>query len=555
MPDSIASAIASAPAAPAPSAPAAPPPTPSAPPPSAPPASSAPVSAPVATPVAAPSGPQPPTPPNPSEIPDAMSWFTADAKYKQDLAKFKEENPGVEIPEIKPEAPQEAPLESQAEETPAAETKTEEKPAETQEESFSLDEEPSLTPQALNDLIKGKPERETFLNADPELKNALFKLTREHGQMAPIAKEFQSLESAQFAKKTADRFVTLQAKIQTAEDSVSMNSAIDDFAQEFAVIGSDGKPVMDADGDVEYHPDFYRFAETFIERWAKNTINDVEKQLQNPNLSEREQTRLHDQREAARIALEDIYPPENSGDPDPAEIAQLPEHLRKYHEDRLAEAKRIEAANAAAQGQQGKQAQKAQREAGTKQFFDEVGQRTFNQINTTIDKMRKSGAAIPDWMLQTNIPGTNTPVFYAEVGKAVDTLLHSDPYTRAEMARLEMLPPTPDNIKARVNFYDSILNRSNERGVSNIRGIVAKIVRGFGTDLQKQQEGRPTPATTARPEPKGGGAVQPKTMSADEAWAMAQKLNAKEIRGWENMTSSERLAANIDRRSKLLTAR
>lgn len=548
MPDSVATAIASAPAAtPAPPAPppaappSAPPPPAAATPPSAPSAPAAPVN----DGTAAPTGPKRL---NPKEYANATDAYMAESAWRQENpdggSPWEESTPA----EVTVEKPAE---EVQAEAPKAEEVKVEEKAGEP-EESYSLDEEPSLTPQALNDLIKGKPEREEFFNSDPELKGQLMKMAREHNELQQFRGIFPGKESAEFAKKTSDRFVTLQAKIQTAETGEAMNSAIDDFAQEFAVTGADGQPVRDADGDIEYQEDFYRFAETFIERWAKATIKDVEKKLQTPNLSERDKVRYEDQKTAAEIALQDIHPSPEANDPD---LSEVPEHIRGQVEARLAEAKKIEAQNAEAQGKQGKQAQVAQRQQANKQFFDEIGQRTFNQVSSTIDKMRKSGAAIPEWMLQTNIPGTNTPVFYSQVGTAVQELIQSDPWTRRTMAELEMRPPTPENIQERVKFYDSVLNRTNERGISNIRGIVSKIVKGFGDGLQKQQDSRPAPTTTAAPEPKGGGPVKPTVLTRDQAYHQAQAQLAKEVVGWDDLDHSTKMAYTFTRQNNLMSAK
>lgn len=441
--------------------------------------------------------------------------------------------------------------EVQAEAPKAEEVKVEEKPSEP-EESYSLDEEPSLTPQALNDLIKGKPEREEFFNSDPELKGQLMKMAREHNELQQFRGIFPGKESAEFAKKTSDRFVTLQAKIQTADSREQMSSAYDDFAQEFAVVGADGKPVLDEDGDQVYTEDFYKFNETPLERFAKSNIREAEEALKSTNLSDLEKAKLKDQLTLGNMILEQLDPSPDANDPD---MSGVPDHLRATVEARLSEAKRIEAQNAEAQGKQGKQTQVAQRQQANKQFFDEIGQRTFNQVSSTIDKMRKSGAAIPEWMLQTNIPGTNTPVFYSQVGTAVQELIQSDPWTRRTMAELEMRPPTPENIQERVKFYDSVLNRTNERGISNIRGIVSKIVKGFGDGLQKQQDSRPTPTTTAAPEPKGGGPVKPTVLTRDQAYHQAQAQLAKEVVGWDDLDHSTKMAYTFTRQNNLMSGK
>src|SRR5579859_3367601 len=157
------------------------------------------------TPVAAtPSGPQPPAKPNPKEFANASDWYMAESAYNAELEQFKAENPDVQIPEdvapaVEPETPaQEAKPED-------AQTETQQPEETNQDDSISLDDEPALTPQALTDLLKGKPEREEFLKNDPEFKNALYKLSREHAELVQFKGVFPTAESAKFARETANR--------------------------------------------------------------------------------------------------------------------------------------------------------------------------------------------------------------------------------------------------------------------------------------------------------------------------------------------------------------
>ena len=56
--------------------------------------------------------------------------------------------------------------------------------------------ETSLTPEAFNTLIGAKPERSAFLDADPELKNAMFAMARTNAKLEPLGKIFPNKESA-----------------------------------------------------------------------------------------------------------------------------------------------------------------------------------------------------------------------------------------------------------------------------------------------------------------------------------------------------------------------
>lgn len=556
----IATAIASAPSAPPPAAPP-PAPAPSSPPAAAPLPVSAPGTAPItSTPTApvndgtaapaTPSGPQPPTPPNPKEFGSATDWYMADTAYQQELAKFKEEHPEVTIPEPVKEAPKAEEVSVEAaktEETQQQEAKPEDG------ESFSLEDEASLTPQALNDLIKAKPEREAYLNSDPEFKNTLMKLTREHAEMLPIRGIFPSADSAKFAKKEADRKVQLTAKFQNADSREAIQAALDYFAQEFAVIGADGKQVVDESGDPVYGDDYYAMGEAYVERYADNTLADIEKRLAaNQYASEDEKTRDLDRKVMCQLIKEDLDPSEIKKDPD---LSGVPEHLRAGIQARLDEAKAIEAKNSAREAGQGKAAQKAQRAQANTDYFNQIGERTSKQVNKVIDAMRKAGALIPEWQLQSTIPGSNIPAFYDQVGKQVEALLRSDPYTWKTIMDLEAAPPTPQNLVDRVTFYDGVLNRTDEKGVKNLTRIVKGLVRGFGKQVTDQAAAIPEPKTTAAPEPKGGAAPGPKVMTRDDAYKQAVAQLSKEIPGWNDLQPQEQMAYAMTRQMQLLTAK
>lgn len=557
----IATAIASAPSAPPPAAPPAAPapatsptPAPTSPStgagsPSTTPAAAPPVNDGTAVP-ATPSGPQPPTPPNPKEFGSATDWYMADTAYQQELAKFKEEHPEVTIPEPVKEAPKAEEVSVEAaktEETQQQEAKTEDG------ESFSLDDEASLTPQALNDLIKAKPEREAYLNSDPEFKNTLMKLTREHAEMLPIRGIFPSADSAKFAKKEADRKVQLTAKFQNADSREAIQSALDDFAQEFAVIGADGKQVVDEAGDPVYGDDYYAMGEAYVERYADNTLADIEKRLAaNQYASEDEKTRDLDRKVMCQLIKEDLDPSETKKDPDPSGV---PEHLRADMQKRLDDIKAREAALETQSGKAAREKRKAARDEATGQFFDEIGPRTRDQVNKIIDSMRKAGALIPEWQLESTIPGTNTSAFLNEVGKGVTALLESDPYTRKLVMDLEAAPPTPENLAARISHYDSVLNRTNEKGVKNLTRIVRDIVRKHGERVRNQAAAIPEPKTTAAPEPKGGAAPGPKVMTRDDAYKQAVTQLSKEVPGWNDLQPQEQMAYAMTRQMQLMTAK
>ncbi len=541
MPDVATPTAPAAAAAPSPAPTPAPSPTPAAAPAQA--ASAAP-----ATP-STPSGPQPPAALNSGDYANASDYYMAEVAYNRELAEFKQANPDYKFEE--PNAAEPSPDAPKVDDKPAeqpAEQKTEEQEPEaaTEDDPFSLEEPQALTPQALNDIINSDQALKTALDANPAAKNQLFKMAREHAELSQFKGIFPTAESAKFAQQTAGRTIQLRTKFQMADTPEGMASAFDDFMQEFAVMGPDGKQVVDERGQPVYGDDLYLLGEHIVDRYANNTLADVEARLQaNQYKSDAERERDNDLRLALKILQDDLHPSEDAGAPDLSSIAD--EKVRADLQKRYDEVKQREDALKAQNGQQSKQQREAARKEGNQKFMAETVKRTFDQVGQTIEALRKAGAVIPDWMLKTTIPGTNQPAFYAEVGKEIDKLIKGDSYTYNQFLQLELLPPTPENIQQRVAAYDGLLQRDG-----NLRKIVTRIVRAYGKEMQARAN-TPAPPTTAQPEVRGGSAPQPKIMTADDAYRMAEQQLAKEVKGWNNMSPAERMSYTMTRQSQLMS--
>ena len=573
--------ISAAPAAPAPApAPAAAPPAapaavaaPSTPAPAAPSAApTAPATPAAGAPPATPSGPQPPAKLNPGEYGNAVDSYQAEVTWRQELEAFKAENPGVAVDDESPwvgtdtkPAEGETPAADAAAQPADGETKpadAETPAADADAETFSLDEGPaSLTPQALNDLLKGDEALKAAIEGNPAAKGALFKMAREHAELSQFKGIFPNKDAATFARDTANRTVGLRSQFQMAETPEGMSKAFDSFMQEFAVIGADGKQVVDETGSPVYGDDLYLFGEHVVDRYADSSLAEVDARLAaNQYTDEAQRERDNDLKLALSIIKDDLHPADgNPGAKKDPDLSHLPDDVRKEVQGRLDEAKRIEAANAEAKAGGKKQSRDQVRKEGTQQFFKDAGTRTFQQVDKIIDGLRKAGAIIPDWQLNTPLPGTQTSAFKNAVGMEIENHIKADPYESNKQIQLEvqyLANPTPENMAARVQAFDAILQSRDETGKSLLNRIVTKLVRKYGSEVQTAAQSQQTgKAPTASTEPKAGPAVQPKQMNADEAWSTATNQLAKEVKDWHSLSDSERLSQVFARQREILTAK
>ncbi|HEY5054127.1 MAG TPA: hypothetical protein VII45_12035 [Solirubrobacterales bacterium] len=498
-----------------------------------------------------------------------MESYQAEVQYKQELEAFKAENPGVKVEDESPWAsdkPAEAkPAEAEAkpaEEPPAAEAApadADAKPADADAEQFSLADDAPITPQMVNDLLKGDEALKAAIEANPAAKGAIMKLARENAELVQFKGIFPSAASATFAREKANRFVTLTAQVQAgAESPEKMATAFQSFAQEFAVMGADGKQVMDAQGNPEYADDFYAFNEHVVDRYINGTLPDVEARLTaNKYADDAERERDQDLKLALDIIKGDLHPQTGpKADPD---LSHLDEKTRGEVQSRLDEAKRIEAANLEKEKGAGKRTREQVRQEGTTKFFADAGKRTFDQVAQIVDKLRAAGAVIPQWQLDAKVPGKDYSAFNNEVGNAIEQHIKADPYLANQQLELELqylANPSVENHQERIKAFDGILQAKDHTGKSLLNRIVTKLVRQYGSQVQAGAAAATTPeAPNASREPVQGGPVRPKQMTSDDAYKAAEIQLAKEVQGWQNMDQAERMTLTLGRQRQLMAAK
>jgi hypothetical protein len=422
-----------------------------------------------------------------------------------------------------------------------------------------LDDGPStLTPQSLNELFKNDEALKAAVEANPAAKGALFKMAREHAELSQFKGIFPNKDAATFARDTANRTVGLRSQFQMAETPEGMAQAFDSFMQEFAVIGTDGKQVVDETGAPVYGDDLYLFGQHVVDRYADSTLAEVDARLAaNQYTDDAQRERDNDLKLALSIIKGDLHP-EDPGEKTDPDLSRLPEDVRKEVQARLDEAKRIEAENAAAKAGGAKRSREQVRTEGNAQFFSQAGKRTFEQARAIVEKLRAAGAVIPQWQLDAKVPGQNYTAFDNEVGKAIEAHLNADPYEHNKQFQLElqyMANPTPKNLQARLEAFDGVLQSRDDTGKSLLNRIVTKLVRQYGQQVQAAGTGTTATAPKASVEPKAGPAVQSHQMTSDEAWSQATNQLAKEVKDWHSLSDSERLSQTFARQRQLLTGK
>lgn len=528
--------------------------------------------APTATPAAGapPSsgGPQPPAKPDASGFGNATDYYQADVTYQQELAAFKEANPDFKfegeattVPAPGETAPADG--ETKPAETEAKPAEGETKPTEetkAEEEPILLTEEQSLTPQALNELLKGDEALRAAVEANPKAKNALMKLAREHAELSQFKGIFPSADSAKFAQKEAAKAVSLRSQFQNADTPEGMAKAFDSFMGEFAVVDETGKQVIGQDGLPVFADDAYAFNEHIVDdRYFASALDEIEANLK-ANAFKLDQERQDEL--DAKTAIEILrkrdfnHRHESSAAPDP-DLSSLAPDVRKQVEDRLAEAKRVEAANQAENAGKGKVSRQEQRQKGTSEFFGKSAARVWPAVDKIVEKLRAAGAIIPDWQLTTPLPGTEVSAFRNEVGNRIQQFVKADPYISDHMMQLELqylANPNDQTMGQRVEYFDRVLQLKDESGRSLLNRIVSNIVHKYGTTVAeggKTAETAPTGSKT----PAQGTPVTPKQMTADDAWKLAEQQLSKEVQGWGNMSSAEQMTYTMGRQRELMTAK
>jgi hypothetical protein len=435
-----------------------------------------------------------------------------------------DENP-AELPSDNPpadEQPVEAPStdDQPADDQPADETQTQAQP-----------EAKELTPESLSKLINETPGFKEFLDsAPPAVKGQLYQMARTNARAAGVLEHIPNAEAAKFAAETSNRFVTHRANFLSAlEDPASIEQAYSQFAEEFAERDDKGEIIMQ-DGQPVYGEDFHALNNYIVGTEADIEIEDLEARIADQSLSE-------DDREAAEMTLmayrhiKEYRASKNAGPKKPNLDGLTPE-ARRYLEQQQAELDAEREKLGIQKKEQTSEARAKERATYETTVSRRIGGSVGKRLQNMIAEDEKAGVFIPSIVTETRDPETGVSVFaqsllekfqeatYGRLDRKTGRVIGGVASIRDKMMRLVNRPPSKEAEEARVKYALELIDEhlpaiyEKEKRTVQQREIADRARRKANVDARQQ-------LTT--PEPRGGTAVQPKSMDPQSAYAEAKK--------------------------------
>jgi hypothetical protein len=416
--------------------------------------------------------------------------------------------------------------------------------------------------------MQKKPEFGKMLEADPELKQAIFTNARELAAAKPIMDIFPTVGDAQFAQENAQQLVSLKTlSMRAADRPETVPELLGAFDQQFAVLDNEGKPVLDAQGNPTYAPDRQVFQDALVARdltghyeQLKPQIDQLKNKLQSqvyPNEAARglDQKKL-DNLESAELALrvvDLIRSGEWFQDAPPEIPADATGEFRAWAE---AERQRIEQEKQALAGQK-KGANAEQRAAQRAEFQNSVrgdmGSLAGTVIGTKLREIVDSGVYIPEFYLQEKLRTpdgreTNTSAMAARIfQKFENELMKPGSRTLLEITQHEALPENEQTRQIRKDYYS---RKAAEMLPGIVQAEVDRIQDMVRVDQQKQQQRQAERRGAAQPEPNTGGSGLPQGASDQQLRAQAEEM-AKKDPQFATATPSEKQARIVTQFNRL----
>jgi hypothetical protein len=470
-------------------------------------------SAPAATPAAAPSTSvsQPPDPKN----------FTGDqfAEYRAAKAKYAAEHPDGEEaakPADAVAAPGDAVADPAKVEEPA---KADAAAPDFEAGGDPLEEHTSITPQALSEMLGTNKALQDALAADPKAKGALFKMARENAELKEFADIFPDADSGRFAAKTANEYVALRTKFETAQTPADMNGAFESFVDQFKIVDADGKPVLE-NGVPKLAADYYAFADTFKGRLFDGAMAEIAERLAANQYATPEAREADENRKLAYEFLKQDTGEIQTG-PD---LSALPPEVRAQIEKREADLKAREEALNGKQTGQSAQEQAAAKAAHYQAFNKEIGGRIKGVFDSTLKPLREAGVHIPSYLLDSP-DGKTAPQFVTRVVTQFKEITGKDAKILRDRVSLEQLPPTPENLKRRVDYEDKLYQAMLPK---LIKGELRTVSAKLKADLEVQNK-KPDTANVSTEPRANGSSPTPTSWTLETSVTEARRLVDAEL--------------------------
>lgn len=337
------------------------------------------------------------------------------------------------------------------------------------EETISLDDLGVLSPDALNTLLtsdKGKAVKDA-LEAAPEIRDQLFKATRQLHGLAEIQQIFPNKQAAEFARDQLDvlsgfRENFIQLNSDKGQDA--LNNLVNTLVMESAIIGEDGKPVIDAGGQMRTDGTFEKFADGIFDI-GLNGLKSLAEGSDNA---------------ALKAAIATIEEARKSG-PSPAD-ASMTEEQRKTK---------------AAQDQR-EESLRQRENTGRRERYDQQEKELSTSANSTLD------SRITKVLEKLNVPDFNRETATAKIKAGVLESLEKDKVFKAQRNYLASQPQTEAIRKQRLELLTTAFN-------TYIMHVARPILKSAGASVVESQQKREAKTADqiqqSKNEPRGAAAA------------------------------------------------
>lgn len=320
-----------------------------------------------------------------------------------------------------------------------------------------------FSPKDLNDRINGNPALRQALEADPALRNAMFRNARLAAETGKYKEVFPDVESAQYAAREAARFREVDDLFVDAVTPEGTSRFLQKWAEMAVLTDDQGNPVLE-NGVPRMHPAFV----SLLDNMRNNELEFLRQDAERNGNEE-------------LVAALDIVR-EHTSPASRAQDDELPPHIR-------AAAEKIQARESELNRRQLEQ-QYAERARFNHVVSEEVTQRIDSLIEPALDK-----AALSDFVRQTA---------REKIDNAIADSLGRNRFFQARMAELDRYPPMPQTRQQRLNVVMS--------HVQAIAGpIVRQVLRDASQPVMRAQEERKAKidaqVARSRSEPKGTTSV------------------------------------------------
>src|SRR5437016_1454665 len=330
---------------------------------------------------------------------------------------------------------------------------------EQQETGLDFEADDVFSPKDLNERINGNPALRQALEADPALRNAMFRNARLASESSKYKEVFPDVESAQYAAQDAVRFREVDELFLNATTPEGTSRFLQQWAEMAVATDEQGNPILEH-GVPQLHPAFTSLLDN----------------MRNNELEFLRQTAERNGDQELMAALDIVR--ERTSPASQAQDSELPPHIR-------AAAEQIRARESELNRRQLQQ-QHAEQTGFNYVSGEEATQKIDALIEPALDK-----AALSDFVRQTA---------REKIDGAIMENLNRNRFFQARMAEFARSPLTPATRQQRLNLIMS--------HVQAIAGpVVRQVLREASQPVMRAQEERQAKidaqVARSRSEPKG----------------------------------------------------